>query len=115
MGLLSGTQAWAAPCVPSPALGALAMLAPSRRNTLTAAVALGAGTDTAEQPVLVLSHAVAMEMVTLSEADILPPRTPGYWAIPLAPALGPAMQATRSPAAGGDAAGDVWVQVPGCR
>lgn len=115
MGLLSEAQAWAAPRIPSRALGALAVLAPSRRNTPTAALALGAGTDTVEQPVLTLSHAVAMEMITLSQADIVPPRAPGYRVTPLAPALGPAMQGTCIPAAGGDAAGDAWVQVPRCR
>lgn len=48
---------------------------------------------------LALSHAVAMEMITLSHADILPPRAPGYRAALLAPALGLGMPAGRRPAA----------------
>lgn len=47
---------------------------------------------------LALSHTVAMEMITLSHADILPPRAPGCWVAPLAPALGLAMPAGRGPA-----------------
>lgn len=45
----------------------------SQRATL----APGVSTNTVEKLMLALPHTVAMEMITLSHADILPPRAPG--------------------------------------
>lgn len=42
-----------------------------------AILAPGVSTSTVEKLVLALPHTVAMEMITLSHPDILPPRAPG--------------------------------------
>lgn len=59
----------------------------------------GRGTNTVEQPMLALSHTVAMVMIALSRTDILPPGAPGYRVASLAPTLGLVMPAGRRPAA----------------
>ncbi|XP_010581032.1 PREDICTED: putative hydroxypyruvate isomerase [Haliaeetus leucocephalus] len=59
----------------------------------------GRGTNTVEQPMLALSHTVAMVMIALSHTDILPPGAPGYRVASLAPTLGLAMPAGRRPVA----------------
>lgn len=59
----------------------------------------GRGTNAVEQPMLALSHTVAMVMIALSHTDILPPGAPGYWVASLAPTLGLVMPAGKRPAA----------------
>lgn len=82
-----------APRTPPSAAGAHPMLVPSRRNVPT-----GPSSGRRHQHPGAAGACVAMEMITLSHADILPPRVPGCWAPPLAPTLGLVMPVGRGPA-----------------